>query len=61
VVRVTGHHRCTISRWIKARTFPPKRGGGGRGWLRSDVDEWLASGAVAPQQFATIRRSGTSK
>jgi len=41
VVEITGHHRCTIYRWVKAGTFPPKRGGGGRGWLRSDVEEWL--------------------
>jgi predicted DNA-binding transcriptional regulator AlpA len=22
-------------------TFPPKRAGGGCGWLRSDVERWL--------------------
>jgi len=56
VVEITGHHRCTIYRWVKAGTFPPKRGGGGRGWLRSDVEEWLRSGAVAPHEFAVSRR-----
>lgn len=28
-------------RWVCAGTFPAKRGGGGRGWLRSDVERWL--------------------
>jgi prophage regulatory protein len=44
VVRITGKHRCTIYRWIRAGTFPAKRAGGGRGWLRSDVERWLGSG-----------------
>jgi len=33
VERITGRHRCTIYRWVCA--------GGGRGWLRSDVERWL--------------------
>ena len=41
VERVTGRHRCTIYRWVCAGTFPQKRAGGGRGWLRSDVERWL--------------------
>ncbi len=41
VERITGRHRCTIYRWVCAGTFPPKRAGGGRGWLRSDVERWL--------------------
>jgi predicted DNA-binding transcriptional regulator AlpA len=41
VKRITGRHRCTIYRWVCAGTFPPKRAGGGRGWLRSDVERWL--------------------
>jgi predicted DNA-binding transcriptional regulator AlpA len=45
VMRITGKHRCTVYRWIRAGTFPPKRAGGGRGWLRSDVERWLANGA----------------
>jgi len=44
VVRITGKHRCTIYRWIRAGTFPAKRAGGGRGWLRSDIERWLGSG-----------------
>jgi predicted DNA-binding transcriptional regulator AlpA len=44
IVRTTGRHRCTIYRWIRAGVFPPKRGGGGKGWLKSDVDRWLARG-----------------
>lgn len=41
VERITGRHRCTIYRWVCAGTFPQKRAGGGRGWLRSDVERWL--------------------
>jgi predicted DNA-binding transcriptional regulator AlpA len=41
IERITGRHRCTIWRWVLAGTFPPKRAGGGRGWLRSDVERWL--------------------
>jgi len=26
-------------RWVCAGTFPPKRAGGGRGWLRSDIEQ----------------------
>lgn len=41
IEQITGRHRCTIGRWVLAGTFPPKRAGGGRGWLRSDVERWL--------------------
>jgi predicted DNA-binding transcriptional regulator AlpA len=41
IERITGRHRCTIWRWVLAGTFPPKRAGGGRGWIRSDVERWL--------------------
>lgn len=41
IERITGRHRCTIYRWVCAGTFPEKRAGGGRGWLRSDVERWL--------------------
>jgi len=44
VERITGKHRCTIYRWVVAGTFPAKRAGGGRGWLRSDVEKWLSQG-----------------
>jgi predicted DNA-binding transcriptional regulator AlpA len=44
VERITGRHRCTIYRWVCAGTFPGKRGGGGKGWLRSDVERWLIAG-----------------
>ena len=43
VERITGRHRCTIYRWVCAGTFPSKRAGGGKGWLRSDVERWLNS------------------
>jgi predicted DNA-binding transcriptional regulator AlpA len=49
VERITGKHRCTIWRWVLAGTFPPKRAGGGRGWLRSDVEHWLQEGAVTSE------------
>ena len=41
VERITGRLRCTIYRWVCAGTFPAKRAGGGRDWLRSDVEKWL--------------------
>jgi predicted DNA-binding transcriptional regulator AlpA len=41
IERITGRHRRTIYRWVCAGTFPAKRAGGGRGWLRSDVERWL--------------------
>jgi predicted DNA-binding transcriptional regulator AlpA len=41
VERITGKHRCTIYRWVLAGAFPPRRAGGGCGWLRSDVERWL--------------------
>ncbi len=48
ISRITGRHRCTIYRWIRDGLFPPKRAGGGRGWLRSDVEHWVATGQVPP-------------
>jgi predicted DNA-binding transcriptional regulator AlpA len=44
IERITGRHRCTIYRWVRAGTFPEKRAGGGRGWLRSDIEHWLQGG-----------------
>jgi predicted DNA-binding transcriptional regulator AlpA len=41
IEQITGRHRCTIYRWVCAGTFPTKRAGGGRGWLRSDIERWL--------------------
>ncbi len=46
IERITGRHRCTIYRWVRAGTFPEKRAGGGRGWLRSDVERWLDGGGA---------------
>ena len=48
IERITGRHRCTVYRWVCAGTFPPKRAGGGRGWLRSDVERWLSGGTGTP-------------
>ena len=47
IERITGRHRCTVYRWVCAGKFPPKRAGGGRGWLRSDVERWLHGGALS--------------
>src|SRR3981189_3124397 len=41
IEQITDRHRCTIYRWVRAGTFPSKRAGGGRGWLRSDIERWL--------------------
>jgi predicted DNA-binding transcriptional regulator AlpA len=39
----------TIYRWVRAGSFPGKGAGGGRGWLRSDVERWLqVGGSVDP-------------
>ena len=46
VERITGRHRCTIYRWVRAGTFPEKRAGGGCGWLRSDIERWLQGGGA---------------
>jgi len=52
VERITGRHRCTIYRWVRAATFPSKRAGGGRGWLRSDVERWLQGGGPDAHAYA---------
>ena len=51
IERITGRHRCTIYRWVRAGTFPEKRAGGGHGWLRSDVERWLQGGDASPKQI----------
>jgi predicted DNA-binding transcriptional regulator AlpA len=51
VERITGRHRCTIYRWVRAGTFPEKRAGGGHGWLRSDVERWLQGGDPSSKQI----------
>jgi predicted DNA-binding transcriptional regulator AlpA len=45
VLRLTRRrHRCTVYRWIKQGRFPKKREiGGGTGWLRSDIVEWMST------------------
>jgi predicted DNA-binding transcriptional regulator AlpA len=53
VERITGRHRCTIYRWVRAGTFPTKRAGDGRGWLRSDVESWLRGGGSGGIASAT--------
>ena len=45
IEQITGRHRCTIYRWVIAGAFPEKRAGGGRGWLRSDIERWLQMGS----------------
>ena len=62
IVRITGRHRCTIYRWVRAGTFPERRAGGGRGWLRSDVERWLQEGSAsegAPPLRKSLETSGT--
>jgi predicted DNA-binding transcriptional regulator AlpA len=65
VERITGRHRCTIYRWVCAGSFPEKRAGGGRGWLRSEVELWLQGGgsrSPTPQgRTAFQRRSDSSE
>ncbi|TLY99866.1 MAG: helix-turn-helix domain-containing protein [Gammaproteobacteria bacterium] len=40
VLRVVGVNRSTLFRWTKRGRFPGKHVSGG--WLRSDVERWLA-------------------
>jgi prophage regulatory protein len=49
VVEIVGRHRCTLYRWMAAGQFPKKRSFRGRtvGWLRSEVEKWLAGDEVA--------------
>lgn len=56
IERITGRHRCTIYRWVRGGTFPEKRAGGGRGWLRSDVERWLLEGSGAEDSDALNRK-----
>jgi prophage regulatory protein len=43
IVKITGRHRVTIYRWIRAGIFPRKHEAHGHkvGWLRSEVERWL--------------------
>jgi len=43
VMQITGKHRVTIYRWIRAGIFPKKHDARGHkvGWLRSDIEAWL--------------------
>jgi prophage regulatory protein len=43
VVEITGKHRVTIYRWIRAGIFPEKHESRGHkvGWLRSEIEAWL--------------------
>lgn len=43
VVLIVGVNRSTIFRWTKAGRFPQKHKSGG--WLRSDIEKWLAEHA----------------
>lgn len=51
IVKITGRHRITIYRWIRAGIFPKKHEAHGHkvGWLRSDVEQWLRGGTRGPE------------
>jgi predicted DNA-binding transcriptional regulator AlpA len=44
VVAITGHHRCTLYRWMEAGKFPRRHVFRGlkTGWRRSEITSWLA-------------------
>jgi len=44
VLRVVGVNRSTLFRWIQKGRFPRKHASGG--WLRSDIELWLAEKVV---------------
>ena len=51
IVKITGRHRITIYRWIRAGIFPKNHEAHGHkvGWLRSDVEQWLRGGTQGPE------------
>ena len=61
VERITGRHRCTIYRWVLAGTFPEKRAGGGRGWLRSDIERWLQGSPQSAGSPTAFKSLGTAR
>jgi predicted DNA-binding transcriptional regulator AlpA len=50
VVEIVGHHRSTLYRWMRVGDFPKKHSFRGRrvGWLRSEVEKWLAGDGPKP-------------
>jgi predicted DNA-binding transcriptional regulator AlpA len=44
VLRVVGVNRSTLFRWTRSGRFPHKHASGG--WLRSDIELWLAQRLV---------------
>ena len=53
VLRVVGVNRSTLFRWIQKGRFPRKHASGG--WLRSDIELWLAE-KIVPR----VTRAGDS-
>ena len=53
VLRVVGVNRSTLFRWIQKGSFPRKHASGG--WLRSDIELWLAE-KIVPR----VTRAGDS-
>ncbi len=47
VLRIVGVNRSTVFRWIRKGLFPQKHVAGG--WLRSDVERWLAARTRLPE------------
>ena len=49
VEALTGRHRTTLNRWMRAGLFPQKLRAAGLsvGWRRSDVERWLSGGWTA--------------
>jgi predicted DNA-binding transcriptional regulator AlpA len=54
VVRLTRTHRCTIHRWIKNGSFPPKDAPQAhpRGWLPSTIERWQLGSTRQPRQVS---------
>jgi predicted DNA-binding transcriptional regulator AlpA len=52
VLRIVGVHRTTLYRWSRAGMFPLKHASGG--WLRSDIEQWLAQRAPPPMKVGLV-------
>ena len=52
IVAITGHHRCTIYRWMQAGKFPQRHGYKGltTGWRQSEITSWLAGDKSTERQ-----------
>jgi prophage regulatory protein len=63
VLQITGKHRVTIYRWIRAGIFPKKHDAHGHkvGWLRSEIENWLAHDRGSPGPPERAKEIGATR